>query len=210
MANYLPSKETDLAVWLANFVTVANANLATLGLVAADLTPITTLQPTLTANINDVEAKKAALASAIDTKDATKDALIQKVRVVVNRIQANPAATVAIKSQLGISTKDGGHYPQHPVAPAELMAALLPDGSIELDWSRNGNAPATQFVIEYRILPSAAWQLLNVVTKTSYIHSGHAIGAGIEYRVKSRKSDETSTSSNTAVIHAGAELAGGV
>jgi hypothetical protein len=210
MANYLPTKETELAVWLSNFVTVANANLVALGLVAADLTPVSTLQPTFTANINDVEAKKAALASAIDTKDATKELVIQKVRVVVNRIQANPAVTVALKSQLGISTKDGGSVPQHPLAPNQLVAELLPDGSIELDWNRNGNGPGTQFVIEYRALPSANWQLLNVITKTSYIHSGLAIGAGIEYRIKARKGNETSVPCNTAVIHAGAELSGGV
>ena len=30
MANYFPSKDADLIAWLANFLTVANANLASL------------------------------------------------------------------------------------------------------------------------------------------------------------------------------------
>ena len=210
MANYFPVKETEFTVWLGNFVTVVNANLATAGLVAADLTPITTLQTSLSANISDVEAKKAALASATQTKDATKEAVIQKVRALVNRIQANAAVTAALKAQMGITTRDGSHYPQSPVVPNQLMAELLSDGSIELDWNRNGNSPGTQFVIECRVLPSANWQLLNVVTKTSFLHSGHAIGAGLEYRIKARKGNETSIASNVAVIHAGSELAGGV
>jgi len=94
----LHGKDKQTIAWLANFLTVANANLAPLGLIAGDLTPITALQPTYYTNLNDVEAKKAALASAVDTKDATKDSIIQKVRVVVNKIQANPAVTPALKS----------------------------------------------------------------------------------------------------------------
>ena len=203
MANYFPTKDADFIAWLANFVTIATANTAALGLVAGDLTPISTLQPTYSTNLNDVEAKKAALASAVDTKDATKDSIIQKVRVVVNKIQANPAVTPALKSQLGISTHEGGTYPQHPIPPSELVAELLPDGNIELDWSRNGNAPGTQFVIEYSIPPYSQWILLNVVTKTSFIHIGHPLGLPIQYIVKARKGSETSGASNIAVVNAG-------
>jgi hypothetical protein len=202
MANYFPAKDADFIAWLANFLVVANANLVPLGIIAGDLTPISTLQPTYSTNLNDVEAKKAALASAVDTKDATKDAIIQKLRIVVNKIQANPAVAPALKSQLGISTHEGGHYPQHPIPPSELLAELLPDGSIELDWSRNGNSPGTQFVIEYSIPPNTQWILLNVITKTSYVHSGHPVGLPIQYLVKARKGDETSGPSNIAVVNA--------
>ncbi|GAB1372790.1 hypothetical protein MASR1M45_28530 [Candidatus Kapaibacterium sp.] len=202
MANYFPSKDADFVAWLANFVTIATANTAALGLVAGDLTPISTLQPTYSTNLNDVEAKKAALASAVDTKDATKDSIIDKVRLVVNKIQANPAVTTALKLQLGISPRDGSHYPVSPVPPNELVAELLPDGSIELDWSRNGNSPGTQFVIEYSIPPNTQWILLNVITKTSYVHSGHPVGLPIQYLVKARKGDETSGPSNIAVVNA--------
>lgn len=203
MANYFPAKDADFIAWLANFLTIANANLVPLGLIAGDLTPITALQPTYSTYLNDVEAKKAALASSVDTKDATKDSIIQKVRVVVNKIQANPAVTPALKSQLGISTHEGGHYPVSPVPPSELVAELLPDGNIELDWSRNGNAPGTQFVIEYSLFPTGNWTLLNVVTKTSFVHSGHPLGIPIQYWVKARKGSETSHPSNIAVINTG-------
>ena len=201
--SYIPNKDADLIAWLANFLTVANANLAPLGLIAGDLTPITTLQPTYSTNLLDVEAKKAALAFAVDTKDTTKDSIVQKVRIVVNKIQANPAVTPAMKSQLGISTHEGGHYPVTPVPPAELVAELLPDGSVELDWSRNGNAPGTQFVIEAIIGGAPEWTLLNVVTKTSYVHTGFPPGLPIKYIVKARRSGETSGPSNIAYINAG-------
>ena len=43
---YYPNKDADFIAWLANFVTITTANTAALGLVAGDLTPISTLQPT--------------------------------------------------------------------------------------------------------------------------------------------------------------------
>ena len=199
---YYPRKDADLIAWLANFLTIANANLAALGLVAGDLTPITALQPTYSTNLNDVETKKAALAASVDTKDATKDSIIDKVRIVVNKIQANPLVTPALKSQLGISTHEGGQYPAFPNPPADLVAELLPDGSVELDWSRNGNAPATQFIVETMIGAATEWTLLDVVTKTSYVHSGFAPGVQIKYIVKARRGDDTSGASNMAIINA--------
>jgi hypothetical protein len=45
MANdYIPRSDAEFNAWQANFVASANANLAGLGLVAADLTPIITVQ----------------------------------------------------------------------------------------------------------------------------------------------------------------------
>ncbi|MCX6154688.1 MAG: fibronectin type III domain-containing protein [Candidatus Kapabacteria bacterium] len=201
MANtYFPSKDADFVAWLANYLTVANANLTAIGLIAGDLTPISTLQPTYSTNLLDVEAKKAAFASAVETKDATKESIIEKVRITVNKIQANPAVTPALKALLGISTREGGSYPQHPIPPADLIAVLLPDGTIELSWNRNGNAPSIKFVIEYNQMGIAGWQLLDIVTKTTYIHAGMPLGHPVQYQIKARKGTETSPPSNMAVV----------
>lgn len=60
-STYYPSKDAELVVWLGNFlITVANANLVALGIVATDVDPIKALQPTYSTNLNDVETKKAA------------------------------------------------------------------------------------------------------------------------------------------------------
>ncbi|MBK7986452.1 MAG: hypothetical protein IPK11_05960 [Ignavibacteria bacterium] len=40
--DYFPSKEGDIVPWTENFISVANANLATFGLVALDITNVTT------------------------------------------------------------------------------------------------------------------------------------------------------------------------
>lgn len=41
MADYIPGPDASFQAWQSNFVTYANTNLAALGLVAADMTPIT-------------------------------------------------------------------------------------------------------------------------------------------------------------------------
>lgn len=44
MADYIPAPDAEFHAWQANFVSYANANLVALGLVAGDLTPVTTAQ----------------------------------------------------------------------------------------------------------------------------------------------------------------------
>lgn len=44
MADYIPGPDANFQAWQSNFVIYANANLAALGLVAADMTPVTTAQ----------------------------------------------------------------------------------------------------------------------------------------------------------------------
>jgi hypothetical protein len=46
MADYIPAPDADFHAWQLNFVSYASANLAALGLVAGDLTPVTTAQST--------------------------------------------------------------------------------------------------------------------------------------------------------------------
>jgi len=40
-AGYIPRNDAEFLAWMNNFISVLNANLATFGLVAADLTPLT-------------------------------------------------------------------------------------------------------------------------------------------------------------------------
>ena len=197
---YYPTKDAEFSIWLGNFISVASGNLTALGLVAADIDPVKSIQPTYAANLSDVENKKTDLASSVETKDATKAFIIQNTRIIVNKIQANPAVTPALKAKLGISTRDGGQNPTHPIPPADLIADLLSDGRIELKWNRNGNAPSTKFVVECSVSGTKEWKLLDVVTKTSYIHAGHPLGTPIKYVVRARRGDEISGTSNSAVI----------
>jgi hypothetical protein len=59
LADYLPGPDADYQAWVTNFVTYAKANLAALGLVAADITPITTGQTAFNSGFSAHIASKA-------------------------------------------------------------------------------------------------------------------------------------------------------
>lgn len=86
MADYIPGPDADFNAWLANFVTYANANLAALGLVAADMTPITTTQTAWGTGFTAHIAARQAAQAAKQTKDESRAAVVAAVRPLVRRL----------------------------------------------------------------------------------------------------------------------------
>ncbi|MBS0196502.1 MAG: hypothetical protein JSR77_07070 [Planctomycetes bacterium] len=103
MADYIPGPDASFQAWQSNFVTYANANLAALGLVAADMTPITAAQTlwntAFPAHVAAVNAAKAAK----QTKDEARAAYIAAIRPLVRRLQASSVVSDAEKASLGIT-----------------------------------------------------------------------------------------------------------
>ncbi len=107
MADYIPGPDADFQAWVANFVTFANANLAALGLVAADMTPITTAQTAWTTGFAAHIAAKAAAIASKQTKDENRAALTASIRPLVRRLQASAIVSDAEKASLGITVAQG-------------------------------------------------------------------------------------------------------
>ena len=108
MADYLPGPDADYQAWVANFVTYANANLIGLGLVAADMTPVTSAQTGFnTAFSAHITAKQAAQA-AKQTKDEGRTGLTAAIRPLVRRLQASTVVSDAGRAALGINVPSGG------------------------------------------------------------------------------------------------------
>jgi hypothetical protein len=103
MADYIPGPDGSFQAWQANFVTYANANLAALGLVAADMTPITTAQTNwnsaFPAHVAAVNAAKAAK----QAKDEARAAYVGAIRPLVRRLQASTVVSDAERAALGIT-----------------------------------------------------------------------------------------------------------
>ncbi len=103
MADYIPGPDASFQAWQSQFVTFANANLAALGLVAADMTPITTAQAAWTtafpAHVAAVNAAKAAK----QTKDEARAAYVAAIRPLVRRLQASTLVSNAERESLGIT-----------------------------------------------------------------------------------------------------------
>lgn len=108
MPDYIPAADAEFHVWQENFIAYAGANLAALGLVAADLTPVSTASSTwktlYPAHIAAADAAQAARAA----KDGGRAALVGLIRPLVARLQASPAVSDAERASLGITIPGTG------------------------------------------------------------------------------------------------------
>ena len=106
MADYIPSPDGDFDTWQNNFYTYANAHLVDLGLVAADLTPLTTARTAWTNGLAANAAAQTAAHAARQTKSDARDAYETAIRSLVRRLQASPSVDNAERQALGITVKD--------------------------------------------------------------------------------------------------------
>ena len=103
MADYIPGPDANFQAWQSNFVTFANANLAALGLVAADMTPVTAAQTTWAAAFPAHITAAAAAKAAKQAKDDARSVYVAVIRPLVRRLQASALVSDAEKASLGIT-----------------------------------------------------------------------------------------------------------
>lgn len=201
-SSYIPTSDTEFAAWLANFNTVAAANLELIGLSAADLTPSTTAKTALDTIITDFTAAQAAAKASTVAKRDAREAAETVARGLAQRVQVNPSVPQNVKEQLGLHVGGGQPAPAAPVAPTGLFVRGLDNGTNVLSWSGNGNRPNTQYLIECRCGGASAWTLVDVTTKTKYEHQGCKPGERAVYRIRAKRGDVPSGYSNEAVVYA--------
>lgn len=114
MPDYIPRGDTEFSAWLDNFIAYANANLAALGLVAADMTPITAAQTPWKTALSDNVAAQAAAQSARQAKDTARAGVETPVRALVRRLQASASVSNAEREALGITVPDTEPTPVGP------------------------------------------------------------------------------------------------
>ena len=101
--DFIPKNDAEFLAWSTNFFAVLNANLAALGLVAADVTPSSTAQTNYSTTFTDQVAKQAAADAAVATKKTRRTAYEPLLRSLVRRIQAHPGMTDGLRAQLGVT-----------------------------------------------------------------------------------------------------------
>ena len=112
--DYIPGPDAGFDTWQANFVSVVSGNLAGYGLVAGDLTPVTTAQTAWAASYPAHQTAQAAAQAARQTKDADRASFEAAMRVVVRKIQASPAVTDTARAAAGITVPDTIPTPSGP------------------------------------------------------------------------------------------------
>lgn len=162
MADYIPGSDANFQAWQSNFVTYANANLAALGLTAADMAPVTAAQSTWATAFPAHVAAVAAAKAAKQTKDEARAAYVSIIRPLVRRLQAAPQVSDAERAALGITVRQEpspiGAPTTSPICTIECGARLQqtlrfvdsatptrkakPQGAIGVEiWNKVGNAP---------------------------------------------------------------------
>ena len=74
--DYIPTKEGDIVPWTENFVQVASANAAALGLGTVDITALKTKNADYATKLNIAIAKQAESKAATEAKNIQKDSVI--------------------------------------------------------------------------------------------------------------------------------------
>jgi hypothetical protein len=120
MPDYIPRPDPEFDTWQANFVSVVNGDLAGYGLVAGDLTPVTTAQTAWNASFPAHVTAQAAAQAARQTKDFDRSSYEEVVRAVVRKIQATAAVTDTAKAAAGITVRDSEPTPSGPPPSAPV------------------------------------------------------------------------------------------
>lgn len=198
--DFIPKKEGDLVPWTENFINVANANLATLGLIAGDITSLTTKKNDYVTKLNTAIAKQAESKAATEAKNITKSDLVKNIRQYAKQIQARTMVPNNLKEQLGLKVKDNNPSPINPVPPSDLSAVSTLNGITKIKWNRNNNHPSTIFIVEKKDNNTNEWIIVGNTTKTNFeTTSTGPLGTNF-YRVKAQKGEMISESSNIVVV----------
>jgi hypothetical protein len=115
MANdYVPRPDGNFDTWQANFVSYVSANMAALGLVAGDITPLTTAQTAWTTAYGGHTTAAAAAEAARQTKDDRRGDYEGVIRPLVRRLQAGPTVTDTQRQAMGVTVRDTQPTPVGP------------------------------------------------------------------------------------------------
>ena len=129
MADYIPDPDGDFQAWQANFIAYAIAHLQDLGILQADMAPITAAQSTWNGAYTANTAAQAAAQGAAQNKDAARTNFEAVLRVLVVRLQASPSVDNAERAALGITVRDTSKTPvsvptTRPVARVDTSQRL--------------------------------------------------------------------------------------
>lgn len=105
MADYIPQNDAEFDAWQQNFATYATDNKSDLGLVDADLTPLTAAQTAWTGSYAAHVTTQAAAQSACSAKDAARAAFEAGLRPLVARLQLSSTTTDAHRAGLKITIR---------------------------------------------------------------------------------------------------------
>ena len=199
-SNFIPTEDSKLALYLENFAQVCDGNSSTLLLTPAELTEIESKKNAFVVDLQNLEVAKAVQQAATTTKNTSRNTAVAMVRKYARDFKGNTNVSEALLAQLGvISPSTSG-----PVTTVTNLTVLgCSDGVNVVAFNRNGNSPATNFVIESASSVNGPWFLAGVVTKVKFAHEGNTPGEETFYRVTSIRAGVSSAATPVVVVYPG-------
>ena len=198
--DYIPTKEGEVVPWIENFVQVATANAAALGLGTVDITALKTMNGDLAGKINAAIAKQSEAKAATEAKNIQMDKTVDTVRSMVRQVQAKPGVPDNLKAQLRITIPSPSPTPSVLYPPKDLSAEMTAGGLCLMKWNRNSNNYSTTFIIEAGNKTTDKWEIIGTSTKSQYeAKLPNTLGNNL-FRVKAQKGTNISEASNVILI----------
>lgn len=198
MSDYIPTSDAEFSAWLNNFIKYADAHLAELGLVAADITPLSAAATAFNTAVENSVAAQAAAKGTLATRDSARDTAEGLARPLVQLLQASPKVQNSDRQSLGLNVRSTSRTAvsaptTRPVATIDTRQRLQhtisfgdeatpgsrakPDGVIGCEvWVKVGTAPADPSELTY----------LATDTKTPYtaVYDGADAGKTAHYMLR--------------------------
>ena len=101
-----PDRDADFDAAVADFITYANANLANIGLVAADMTPVTNAKTDWDTKFASHNSAQSAAQSASQAKNDSRFAMEAAIRTVVLKMEGSGQLNDAERAAMHITVRD--------------------------------------------------------------------------------------------------------
>ena len=160
--SFLPAKDSELAIWLANYSNKIPTHGAVMGLTAAQIAEQLAFCNEMTQKIIAVEAKRDELKSAVQAKLTAYDTQLGALRAEIARLKTNPAYTLAIGNDLDVVSEK---LPFDPATYKAQITGELFGGFVRIRFKKQG---ADGIDLYHRKKGDPAWLFLSRDTKSPY------------------------------------------
>ena len=186
--------------------TVLTASAASYGVSGGQATTFNTASGGFATALVDVTAKKAAMASSVQAKEADRLTLLDNISLIANIVYNNPSVTPAMIAALGLAPRSTTRTMHQPKTPVDLMATPYASGNVLLKWSKGENVYGAVYVVEAKG-ETGDWEQVWSTTKTRVTLIDYTPGVPMWFRVRATRNGQISTPSNESPIyHAGSGM----
>ncbi len=196
--DYLPTKDTDLASWLMNYLKACTELQAELGLSDSRLQELQVEIDQYDIALKRYTAQLFIARGATAGKNLKRDQVIHRVRAYTREFKAKPGVNPGDLSKLGV-VKVRESQPVRGVTG--LTVAPSGDGTNLIKWNRNGNSPSTNFIIECSQEDQSDFRFVGSTTKTKFKHEDQIPGRTQWYRVFATRAGASSGRSQHVSVY---------